>query len=128
MPITITDPEMKRYFISVQDAVSLIINVVHLEFAKATYILDMGEEQSIMDLVPKDYPQLIIGRRPGEKLQEELVYNYEQLQDTNNALIKKVEWRPVSMITNIVTLLDELKKDKVCLKTLNEIITTTTIL
>jgi len=128
LPITITDPEMKRYFISVQDAVSLIINVVHLEFAKATYILDMGEEQSIMDLVPKNYPQLIIGRRPGEKLQEELVYDYEQLQDTGNALIKKVEWRPVSMITNIVTLLDELKKDKVCLKTLNEIITTTTIL
>ncbi len=128
LPITITDPEMKRYFISVQDAVSLIINIVHLEFAKATYILDMGKEQSIMDLVPKDYPQVIIGPRPGEKLREELVYDYEQLQDTSNALIKKIEWKPVPMITNIVTLLDELKKDKVCLKTLNEIITTTTIL
>lgn len=128
LPITITDPEMKRYFISVQDAVSLIVNVVHLEFENATYILDMGEEKSIMDLVPKDYPQLIIGRRPGEKLQEELTYDYEQLQDTSNTLIKKVEWRPVPMISNMATLLDELKKDKICLKTLNEIITTTTIL
>lgn len=128
LPITITDPEMKRYFISVQDAVSLIINIVHLEFAKATYILDMGDEQSIMDLVPKDYPQVIIGCRPGEKLREELFYDYEQLQDTSNTLIKKIEWKPVPMITNIVTLLDELKKDTVCLKTLNEIITTTTIL
>jgi FlaA1/EpsC-like NDP-sugar epimerase len=128
LPITITDPEMKRYFISVQDAVSLIINIVHLEFAKATYILDMGKEHSIMDLVPKGYPQVIIGCRPGEKLREELFYDYEQLQDTSNTLIKKIEWKPVPMITNIVTLLDELKKDKVCLKTLNEIITTTTIL
>jgi FlaA1/EpsC-like NDP-sugar epimerase len=128
LPITITDPEMKRYFISVQDAVSLIINIVHLEFAKATYILDMGKEHSIMDLVPKGYPQVIIGCRPGEKLREELFYDYEQLQDTSNTLIKKIEWKPVPMITNIVTLLDELKKDKVCLKTLNKIITTTTIL
>jgi FlaA1/EpsC-like NDP-sugar epimerase len=79
-------------------------------------------------LIPKDYPFVIIGIRPGEKLQEELVYNYEELKDTTIPMIKRVEWRCVPMIKNMVILLDELNKDKICLKTLNEIITTTTIL
>lgn len=128
MPITVTDTNMKRYFMTVQDAVTLITEVVHLEYKKATYILDMGEEVSIMDLLPANHPYKIVGIRPGEKLQEELVYSYEKLENTNIDMIKRVEWVTVPMISNIVKLLDELKKDKICLKTLNEIITTTTIL
>jgi FlaA1/EpsC-like NDP-sugar epimerase len=128
MPITVTNTDMKRYFMTVQDAVSLITEVVNLKYRCGTYILDMGNEMSIMDLIPTDYPFVIIGIRPGEKLQEELVYNYEQLQDTSVPMIKRAEWRVVPMIKNMVVLLDELNKDKICLKTLNEIITTTTIL
>lgn len=128
MPITITNPDMMRYFMTVQDAVTLILEVVNLKYRCGTYILDMGEELSIMDLLPVNYPYTIIGIRPGEKMKEELTYDYEKLEATSDTMIKRVEWRPVPMIGNIVKLTDELKKDKICLKTLNEIITTTTIL
>lgn len=128
LPITVTDKDMQRYFMTVEDAVTLIARVVNLEYKKATYVLDMGAEMSIMDLLPSNYPYKIIGIRPGEKIREELTYNYEQLENTADPMIKRVEWRPVPMISNIVQLLEELNKDKICLKTLNEIITTTTIL
>lgn len=127
-PITITDDRMKRYFMTVQDAVTLITDIVDLEHSNATYILEMGEEISITDLIPNGCFTTHIGIRPGEKLREELVYNYEQLSDTGNPLIKRVNWKRVDMIDNMIALQAELKKDTVCLQRLVEIITTTTIL
>jgi FlaA1/EpsC-like NDP-sugar epimerase len=132
-PITVTDDRMLRYFMTVSDAVSLILDVVDLEWGNRTYILEMGEEVSIVDLVQelntKNHPIEYIGIRPGEKLREELVYDHEELEDTANPLIRSIEWRNrVNMIENIARLTTELDKDKICLKTLNEIITTTTIL
>ncbi len=128
LPITVTNPDMKRYFMTVHDAVTLIIEVVNLKYRYGTYILDMGDEIPIMDLLPEDYPFVIVGIRPGEKMREELVYDYEQQEETTVPMIKRVEWRPVPMLDNIKRLQEELKKDRICLKTLNEIITTTTIL
>ena len=127
-PITITDTRMKRYFMTVQDAVSLILEIVGLDSVNATYILEMGEEISILDLIPKDYPTELIGIRPGEKLQEELVYDYEQLEDTQNSMIKRVEWHPIDMVSNIEKVLKELNEKTICLTSLSEVITTTTIL
>lgn len=127
-PITVTDERMKRYFMTVQDAVTLITDIVDIEHTNATYILEMGDEIAVTDLIPKGYPTKTIGIRPGEKLQEELVYSYEQLEETASPMIKKVAWHPVPMLDNITKLTDELDKDTICLKTLNEIITTTTIL
>lgn len=128
LPITITDDRMKRYFMTVDDAVSLITAVVNLDWDNSTYILNMGDEVSILDLIPQGYPTEYIGIRPGEKLNEELVYRYETLEDTVVPMIKKVAWHPVPMLDNIARLTTELEKDKICLTTLNEIITTTTIL
>lgn len=131
-PITITDDRMKRYFMTVGDAVSLITDVVDLEKGNGTYILEMGEEVSIVELVnelnTKNAPIEYIGIRPGEKLSEELTYDYERLQDTVNPLIKRVDWKKVNMTRNLITLLNELEKDTICLERLTEIITTTTIL
>lgn len=127
-PITITDDRMKRYFMTVQDAVTLITDVVDLEQDNATYILEMGEEISVTDLIPAGYPTTHIGIRPGEKLREELVYDYEQLLTTSNPLIKRVDWKRIDMIDNMIALETELKKDTICLQQLVEIITTTTIL
>lgn len=133
-PITITDDRMQRYFMTVSDAVSLILDVVDIEWSNRTYILEMGEEISILELVTqlnvKNHPIEYIGIRPGEKLREELIYDYEVLEDTASTMIKSVEWQQqqVNMISNMHTLLEELKKDKICLTRLNEIITTTTIL
>jgi FlaA1/EpsC-like NDP-sugar epimerase len=131
-PITITDDRMKRYFLTVNDAVGLILDITSFQDRNKTYILDMGEEISITNLVnllnKKNAPIEYIGIRPGEKLQEELIYNYEQLVPTDNKLISSVEWRIVDIRDNIRVLLQELKKDSICLATLNKIITTTTIL
>jgi FlaA1/EpsC-like NDP-sugar epimerase len=127
-PITITDTRMKRYFMTVQDAVSLILKIANLEHSNTTYILEMGEEISIMDLIPRDYPTELIGIRPGEKLREELIYDYEQIEDTDAPMIKRVAWHPVDMAANINNVLQELNEKTICLTKLSEIITTTTIL
>jgi FlaA1/EpsC-like NDP-sugar epimerase len=93
-PITVTHPEMTRYMITVDQAVSLVLNALTYHAARrdefAVYVLDMGQPVRIVDLAM----QLIsgsgregieiefIGPRPGEKLQEELSYPWEVLAPT----------------------------------------------
>jgi FlaA1/EpsC-like NDP-sugar epimerase len=131
-PITITDDRMKRYFLTISDAVSLILDITSFPDRNKTYILDMGEEISIVDLVTqlntKGAPIKYIGIRPGEKLREELVYGYETLAPTSNTMISNVDWKEIDISTEISVLLKELGKDSICLTTLNNIIITTTIL
>ena len=122
LPITITDKNMKRYFMTVDDAVSLILDIGGVEYTNATYILDMGKEIPIVDIVNElnynNSPITYIGIRSGEKLNEELVCDYEVIENTIHPMIKN----------NINILLKELGKNEICLPTLNKIITTTTIL
>ena len=127
-PITLTDSRMMRYFMSVHDAVSLITDIVDLEHNNATYILEMGEEIAVTSLIPPGYPTTYIGIRPGEKLREELVYDYEHMEDTNVPMIKRVAWHPVDMENNIKRVLAELNEKTICLTKLSEAIITTTIL
>ena len=132
LPITITDKNMKRYFMTVDDAVSLILDIGGVEYANATYILDMGKEIPIVDIVNElnynNNPITYIGIRSGEKLNEELVCDYEVIENTIHPMIKRVGWKCIDMKNNINILLKELGKNKICLPTLNKIITTTTIL
>lgn len=79
--LTITDPTMKRYFMSVSEAVHLILNAwTHIQKDRM-YMFNMGSSVSIMDLTrcllminhkPADYPVKIIGKRKGEKTNEVL--------------------------------------------------------
>jgi FlaA1/EpsC-like NDP-sugar epimerase len=132
LPITITDKNMKRYFMTVDDAVSLILDIGGVEYTNATYILNMGKELSIVDIVNElNYNNNLItyiGIRSGEKLDEELIYDYELIENTIHPMIKRVGWKYVNMKDNINILLKELGKNEICLPTLNTIITTTTIL
>ena len=132
LPITITDKNMKRYFMTVDDAVSLILDIGGVEYTNATYILDMGKEIPIVDIVNElnynNSPITYIGIRSGEKLNEELVCDYEVIENTIHPMIKKVGWKYIDMKNNINILLKELGKNEICLPTLNKIITTTTIL
>ena len=96
-PLTITHPEMKRYFMTVAEAVSLVLQAATRR-EKAIYTLDMGEPKAIVDLAEDmikqagyrpyiDIPIVFTGLRPGEKLFEELDVSEKSCYKTDMAKI-----------------------------------------
>jgi FlaA1/EpsC-like NDP-sugar epimerase len=99
-PITVTDPAMTRYFMTIPEAVQLVIRAGSLTRGGEVFVLEMGEAVSIMDLARdmirlsglrpgRDIAVEIVGRRTGEKLHEELFNPYEQSQPTP---AQKIMW------------------------------------
>jgi FlaA1/EpsC-like NDP-sugar epimerase len=96
-PLTITHPEMTRYFMTIPEASWLILDAAALGQAGDLFVLDMGEPIKIMDLArdvvrlagrdPESQPMVVIGLRPGEKLHEELFYDREEVQPTATAKV-----------------------------------------
>jgi FlaA1/EpsC-like NDP-sugar epimerase len=81
-PITITDPRMKRYMMSIPEAVELVIEASEKGKGGEIFILDMGEQINILDLAKKilgkDKDIKMIGIRPGETLDEKLMTEEEE--------------------------------------------------
>jgi FlaA1/EpsC-like NDP-sugar epimerase len=88
-PVTVTDAGMTRYFMTIPEAVALVIRAGSLGSGGEVFVLDMGEPVSIIELATKmielsglrpgvDIAIELIGRRPGEKLKEDLFNPYEQ--------------------------------------------------
>lgn len=84
-PLTVTDERMTRYVMSIEEAVGLVIEAAENAEAGQTWILDMGEPKSIMNLAAweieksgKDLEIQIIGVRPGEVLEERLMSQEEE--------------------------------------------------
>ena len=93
-PITITHPEVRRYFMLLPEAVQLVLHVAWQGRDGATYVLDMGDQIKVADmarnlirlsgLVPEEDIKLAyVGLRPGEKLYEELIGMREQVQPSS---------------------------------------------
>ncbi len=100
-PVTVTHRDMTRFFMTIPEAVQLIVEAGSMGQNGEVFILDMGEPVRIYDLVVdlirlhglepgEDISIEITGIRPGEKLHEELIYDKESLRDTQNPKIKVV--------------------------------------
>ena len=98
-PVTVTHPEITRYFMTIPEAVQLVLEAASIGKGGEVFVFDMGEPVRISDLaknmirlaglkVDKDIKIVYTGLRPGEKLYEELLNNREQLQATNHNKIK----------------------------------------
>ncbi|UUV18860.1 polysaccharide biosynthesis protein [Fusobacteria bacterium ZRK30] len=96
--ITVTHPEITRYFMTIPEAASLVIEAGTMSKGGEVFILDMGEPVKIMDLAKnliklsgltlgEDINIEITGLRPGEKLYEELLYDVNSAEKTENKKI-----------------------------------------
>ena len=101
-PVTVTHPEMTRYFMTIPEAMQLVIQAGSMGEGGETFILDMGEQVPILELArnmiklsgfepEKDIPIEFSGSRPGEKLQEKLFWDDEEALPTEHRKIFMVK-------------------------------------
>ncbi|TCI28260.1 polysaccharide biosynthesis protein [Exiguobacterium sp. SL-10] len=122
-PVTVTDPEMTRYFMTIPEASRLVIQTSVLSRGGEVFVLDMGEPVKIIDLAKKmielsgfTTEQIgieITGIRPGEKLYEELLAASELCPEAN--VFPKIfvgQTRPFKTVASVLHLIETLRDDR----------------
>jgi len=103
-PVTITDPDVSRYFMTIPEAVLLVLEAGFMGSGGEVFVLDMGEPVRIKDMAEqliklhglepnKDVAIEYVGLRPGEKMFEELLLAEEGIENTQHELIHKAKCR-----------------------------------
>ena len=123
-PVTVTHPDMMRYFMSIHEAVFLVLQAGALGRGEEVFVLDMGKQVSILELAKniirsygfepdKDIPIVYTGLRPGEKLYEEILTAEE---DTTVTIRKKIfiahdkNPQDVNYLYNVERLIEKVQK------------------
>ena len=140
-PVTLTDKNIIRYFMTIPEAVSLILQCGLFATGGEIFILDMGKPVKIYDLAEKlirqagliphvDIEIVETGLRPGEKLFEELLLDVKTQQKTSNKRIyieKKEEIQPIEEEIKTISKVFEMEEVSDVKSLLSQIITTYTI-
>jgi FlaA1/EpsC-like NDP-sugar epimerase len=109
-PLTVTDPDVTRFFMTVEEAVQLVVQAGAIGHDGEVLVLDMGEPVRIADVARQlaasrtpEVPIVFTGLRPGEKLHEELFCRAEMATATEHPLIRQVGAPPLdpSFVENI---------------------------
>ena len=140
-PVTVTHPEVRRYFMLISEAVHLVLHAAALAKGGDTFVLEMGEQIRVLDLarnlirlsglVPdQDIPVTFTGLRPGEKLSEELVGGDEVAEPTSASGILRVqlstapEWPQFLRLTTELERLAETGDDAGVIEGLRQLVPT----
>jgi FlaA1/EpsC-like NDP-sugar epimerase len=124
-PVTVTHPEMRRYFMTIPEAVQLVLQAGAIGRGGEVFVLDMGEPVKVLDLatdlirlsgleVGTDIEIRFTGTRPGEKLYEELFFNAESAIATDHPKVLRAKngSLPVGLNTIVDMLVDEARKGR----------------
>jgi FlaA1/EpsC-like NDP-sugar epimerase len=107
-PVTVTHPETRRYFMTIPEAVQLVLQASSMGVGSDIFVLEMGQPVRIVDLArnlirlsglepDQDIRIIYTGLRPGEKLFEELMLEGEGVKPTSHPKIRVLDGGPVSI-------------------------------
>lgn len=117
-PVTVTHPDVARYFMTIREAVHLVLQASVIGDSGSTLILDMGDPVKILDVARymvqrsgRDIPITFAGLRPGEKLDEVLVSTVEVSLPTEHSLITQTSVPPLVSLPQVSDLNDDEARD-----------------